>query len=861
MQPVIDAPESAEAPKADAPDAKDEHCLIERVPPEYRDLQGIPAFHGGFETEQIKTRYDKLEAALVLLLSGATDEAVLAIAPVKQRQFERLVDQLFQDHPEEDRIRGMEAFVYRVKKTSKQLKPAQRAPQRNALIDLCPEVFQDIETWPPYDESQLEGERRKRFDKYVKGAKLLLAGQPIKVAAKAAGVTVGQFRRVFSNAMTEKENEGRIMGFEAFAGWESATKRSTDFTKLLKRRAIVEERLVNWLNSRHRINQLTQGELKAQFTVIVDEVVPEGEYPRNTDDYGRRPLWNWFLESYLPRHKRVFNKHELGKPLSDLADYGTEGDGQSERKTGPYRVWSCDEYTVDLKLRYDVASIFGGDDQIVLHRVPVLVVSECTWGNILSWRLVLAKQVSAEDICLAFYDAVAGQARVQQVFPDEIYTEAGGFPANRYPSMRWVTCNLFKLDNALSHLAKSVQSTLQLIFGSKILMGKAATPKARAATEAHFKDLAMRLVKQLPEATGSHPKDPIRQAALRGVLGRLDVAAFENLLDCYFHNANGTAKAGAGQIPPLERLGRVIVKNQLGELVRVPAEKRKPNWFSAPITRTVRASKDKRNPRENHVNWGVRYTSAKLQREKTMYATTITIRPNYGNLQTVVAFQGKTFYDELRAEGIWGYIPHDLRIRRLFNTLRYQGQLGERPQHRPLQALWKYLTEGARLDTTIAAKRAYVLKFLTEHIEELKLGQQDFDSTIRRLDDLASNDSIATWQGDDETEIWDDEDAADGKQASAESPAAATGRDPSGTHSPAVAPSSAPLKVVGSSGAEIKQFPVSQPGRSPSAPSPAQPSSSWVAPAFKGTQPGNDDEDDDDLDMINAIRVPPRIKS
>ena len=338
-------------------------------------------------------------------------------------------------------------------------------------------------------------------------------------------------------------------------------------------------------------------------------------------------------------------------------------------------------------------------------------------------------------------DAMQGPPRVSSVLPDEVYNESGGYPANVYEQLSWVAPRKLLLDNALQHLAKSVQSVLHLVYGTMPFLGKPHTPKTRGDQESEFRSLATRIMHQLPESKGSHPKDPIREGSKRGLLGRIEVAALENVLDAYFHNANGLPKATAGHISPLERLGRVIQKNQLGNVVSIAQSKRNPCFFSEPVIRPVKLSRNKKHVRPAHVNFDVRYSSEKLrQNAAAMEGQKLVLRPDYKNLQTVLAFsQSGGLYGELRAEGVWGKFPHDLRIRKLYMKFRQRGLLGPRADDAPMESLYQYLCEGAQADKKIATNRAYFANYLSQHIAELSLTQFDILTAVRKADELAAN--------------------------------------------------------------------------------------------------------------------------
>jgi len=719
------------------------HRLQLKCPAEYRVEGTIYRYTGAFDAPEDKARHDALVNALDLVIARASDEAVLAASPVKLRQFQRLLDNVFADHPSEDRIRGTEAFVFRsLKRVARRAKDRKR-PKDN-FLDCCPQAYQDtMEGWPLYDSCHLKGDRKIRFDKLVAATELFLAHRPSADVAAAAGLSIGQYKRLFQSAMQIDSDTQMIMGVKAFAGWISPSKRNREFGRFLIRHPQVESRMMDWLNSQHRPNSAKPHELRRHFKKVVEEEgIPKDVYPYGTDDFCRKPLWVWFKETYLPRYYGRFQEHEVGKAAADVLKYSA-GDGQAMPPVGPYAVWTIDEVRLDAFIRYELPTIFGGYEQIDLQNISLILVRERTFGLVLAWRLVISEQVSAQDICLVLLDAIQGQPSVAKVLPNENYQASGGYPVNVFTQLKWCGPRKFLLDNALQHLAISVQTVLQLVYGTKPFFGRAKTPKTRADQESEFRTLAMRVVHQIPESKGSHPKDPIRAASKRGLLGRIEVAALENLLHSYFHNANGLPKATSGHLPPLVRLGRVIEKNQLGKLVSIAQIKRNPCFFSEPAVRTVKLSKDKKHIRPAHVNFGARYSSDDLRRNGlAMEGQKLTLRPNYQNLQSVLAFHTGSggLFGTLTAEGVWGRFPHDLRIRSLYQQARRQGLLGPRADDAPMESLYQYLTEGAKADKRIATNRAYLVHYFSQHIADLDLTNFDIVTAVRKADAMCAND-------------------------------------------------------------------------------------------------------------------------
>jgi hypothetical protein len=331
--------------------------------------------------------------------------------------------------------------------------------------------------------------------------------------------------------------------------------------------------------------------------------------------------------------------------------------------------------------------------------------------------------------------------KADMVVPDLDYKEGAGYPTNVYPSLRWVAPRIVWLDNALSHLKDAVQKILTELGGGEVLLGSAATPQERAATESEIGMLARRLIHQLPATTGSHPRDRVRKASFVEVTERIEVEPLNHVIDVYTANTNVLPTAASGHVAPFVRLRNLISLGKL-ELVRIPENKRHACYFSQPIKRVVRASlSSKKHPRAPHINFSDgTFSSPLLKSRPGMKGSVLFIRPDYRNLQSVHAFyEDGTLFDVLFAEGYWGRVPNDVRIRKIYATHRNAARLGERADDQPLQALYKFLAAGAPRDRSLALQLAYVVRFLERNYQGLQLAEMEIDAATARVKvDVAS---------------------------------------------------------------------------------------------------------------------------
>ncbi len=614
----------------------------------------------------------------------------------------------------------------------------QSLSERSSLLDIIPEAYRaNIEAWPAFDPKALNAVHRARYDKLSDGLRMLLAGQPTSEIRKAIPVAIVQFSRLLRRALSPKPSGASIYGLEAFAHSQVQTPRGRTksftpqvtsqagyggmFEQLLTRYPAIEAGLVDFANAKVRPNRIKGHVLKVEFHRLCREVahLTESDYPFRTAAQGEEPLRRWFRTVYLAKHLKRHARREYGPDAAKALSY-SDGDGQAFLPPEPIADWVLDEQDIDIHAKYEMSSVFGGFEEIELARFQIIRLRTVDLEMNLAWREVLAKKASAHDIAAIFFDALSGPRKLPAVVPGLDYMEGAGYPANAFEILRWRVPRVVWLDNALAHLADLVQNLVKRLWGGEMRLGAPATPKERAAIESSIKKHAVRVVHQLPATTGGHPTDPTRRAAEAPVAERVSVDALLHVLDVYFANENVTPNDSCGGVSAFTRVERMLTASQI-RARSLPAQYRRAHWFSEPIARPVKV--DLGSGRSAHANFMyTRYSSDILKRSFALHGKNIFLRPDYGNLQFVLAFDASgAEIGLLIAEGIWGRLPSDSRIRKMFGTHRKAGRLGPRADDQPLQTLFVYLRAGAKQDSTLALQLAYLTRYLCQHLSEAEI--------------------------------------------------------------------------------------------------------------------------------------------
>jgi len=441
------------------------------------------------------------------------------------------------------------------------------------------------------------------------------------------------------------------------------------------------------------------------------------DYPLNTIEKCRRTLHEWVKRVYLPRYASDFVKGEYGPDAATAFNFQQDGDTR-RKPPGPWDEWQIDEVKIDVRARYELLSPDFVPISLDLPRIVAIVCKDTGSGAINAWKLVMAREVNVGDLLDVIWMAISGPRKVDPSVPGSDYKDGAGFPAAVLPQLLYALPRALSLDNALVHLADDLRNALEKVCGCKVRLGKPKTPLERAEIEAEFSALARKVIHQLPGTTGTGPKDPKRKKAALPLEGLIRVEELEHTMDVYFANRNGLPVPASNHVAPLGRL-RYAVTHGLLDPVVLPPDKRHAHAFGLRRVVSVRGFLSKgRRPFVMFLK--TRYRGPALKSFAGLVGKRLTVRVSAQDLRTIVAFDENGMeLGVLRAEGKWGVLPHDLRIRQMFAKLRRANSLSEQAEDDPLRALFAHLNKGAPRDATQAAQLAHLVGYLKGYASEL----------------------------------------------------------------------------------------------------------------------------------------------
>ncbi|MDM0118108.1 integrase, partial [Variovorax sp. J22R133] len=298
-------------------------------------------------------------------------------------------------------------------------------------------------------------------------------------------------------------------------------------------------------------------------------------------------------------------------------------------------------------------------------RIWLLVILDVFSRAVLGYHVSLNREYSRYDVIRTIEAALVPHRPRTFTLPGVGYGAQGGFPSGKMPELGYATWRWFKLDNAKANLADDVRHALAEFIGCFIDAGPVHVPDDRPYIERFFGSIAANLSSRLPGYTGTGVRDVRR--ALSDPKGNLrlyvSLDEIDELLEAAIATYNASPHNGLNGRTPLEAAALSIRGN--GAMLNwLPEAKRRTLCLmQTPRRATVRGYLDQ--GQRPHINFhGVRYTNTLLASSAAYLGQTLRIYYNSQDVRAVRAFTAEgAEIGVLKAQGAWGEILHDLKLR------------------------------------------------------------------------------------------------------------------------------------------------------------------------------------------------------
>ena len=548
----------------------------------------------------------------------------------------------------------------------------------------------DLSTWPEFDANALSSVNRKAFLARRSAIEMYCQHAAISDIEDQTGVNRSQLYRLL-NRCVKTHDDGRIFGYRALVRYGRVAQyeriaqlrvfplggsRGTagSFKKLLD----AHPTLVDWIDrqiheKRIALNQVSTDNglrtrlngLKPLHLNFLRECrsvnLKALDYPFNTDRMGIRSLASYAHDRCLLTFAR--SAHLAG--ATHLKGLPADASTNAPPALHALDVVEFDGHHLDVRLKVVVRDPLGFEQEFEIERIWLLVIIDVCTRAVLGYHVSLNREYSGYDVIRTIEAALEPHRKRDFSLPGVGYGALGGFPSDKLPELGYATWQWFKLDNAKANLSNDVRRALAEFIGCFIDAGPAHTPDDRPYIERFFGSVAATLSSRLPGYTGSNARDLRR--ALADPKGNLrlyvSLDELEELLEAALATYNATPHDGLNGRTPLEAIEHSL--HRQGTMLNwLPPSKRKTLCLMhTPRLVTVRGYLHQ--GQRPHINFhGVRYTNALLASTAVFLGQELRLFYNSQDLRTVRAFAADgAEIGVLKAQGAWGEIVHDLKLR------------------------------------------------------------------------------------------------------------------------------------------------------------------------------------------------------
>jgi len=554
----------------------------------------------------------------------------------------------------------------------------------------------DTSTWPTVDINALDASKRRAFMQSRKSIELFAAGTTVHVIEEQTGINRRQLYRLLDRCMTTAP-DGQLFGFRGLlkhhrvVPYVRTAKLAPDssitrqgfvgaFALLLERHPA----LVEWLKQKIRkhavvLDQIsTDGILKTRLRGLSSlhagfimqcraAGITAADYPFNTDRMGIRALSAYITAEMLGSFRSA--AHAAGaKRLKGLPH---AADSHANAAVFPYQVVEFDGHRLDVRLKIVVRDPLGFEQEFEIERIWLLVILDVCTRAVLGYHLALTREYNRYDVIKTIEKGLTPHQPRSFTLPGVGYG-IGGFPSSKLPELGYAIWHRMRLDNAKANLAGETLIALCEFIGCTVDAGPPHHPDDRPYIERFFGTMCSTLSSRLPGYTGSSPQDLRRALADPKGSMRLFVTLteLEELMEASIAQYNAAPHRGVNGRTPLEAM-EYLVRGKNTMVTWLPESKRRTLCMMQTAHRCLVRGYLPQGTRP-HINlFQVRYTSPVLAASGALLGHKLRIYYNSDDMRTVRAFLADgTELGVLKAQGAWGEICHDLKLRREIMKLR-----------------------------------------------------------------------------------------------------------------------------------------------------------------------------------------------
>lgn len=404
-----------------------------------------------------------------------------------------------------------------------------------------------------------------------------------------------------------------------------------------------------------------------------DLCIADYEFPFSAQDKGYQTLLN-YIKLVRNTDSSLAITREDPNAIQKFNSTG-HGTNVSVKPYFPFQTVQLDGHRIDLLYTIEIEDHTGQIIKIPATRLWVIVVID------VATRAVLGYSVSARDNYDHFSVLEAVKNSIiphkELTLPYNLkYPDNGGFPSTAYPETEWAMFDTIMLDNAKSHLAHDVITTLTEELGCCMHFGPVATPESRGIVERLFRTIEENGFHRLPSTTGSNIRDKKRKNPEKNAVKyNITYDDVIGMLDYLFSVYNNSSHSGIDGLTPLNKMRKLIREfGMMPSMIDGDAKKKVEQlcWFNVP--RRLRGGYESgRRPVISYKS--VHYHAKGCKLDMSLVGEKVYIRVNPENISRVQLYSKEGVYlAEMVADGNWGNKSHSLKTREYIMKQRVENE-------------------------------------------------------------------------------------------------------------------------------------------------------------------------------------------
>ena len=530
-------------------------------------------------------------------------------------------------------------------------------------LDSRPEL-RDLANWPYIDQRALPLDRRKLFMRNKRLVARVLSYDSISTVAADANVSRGTLYSLLKRTLESPDGDqpALTVGLVPFAqvtkpkrkmalsslSCPSAGRCSLSYVldKLPDVTKKLDEHLSAFIKRSASGQNLKPGVFHRLFISLLKEYGwPTDTYPFTESSLGYESVRKYF-HSRIDALKQLngSSKQTVPRPLRPLS---------------VLEEVELDEQLTDgaAAFEFEINGIKVTERLARLSLVMMVDVASDCW---LSYHLAFTRSPRQEDVLAVFDQFYKPWKQLKCSESGLRYTVGAMMPSGLGKDFANLPIKMVKLDNALCHMAESIQHYVCEQLGATINLGIPGQPKSRNVIEHAFRLVSDQL-KRYPSTTGASPLDPERETPKnRKSPPIVTLGALEEAISVIVANHNALPQAALGNKAPIDVFKEGVLH---GLVIRTSDD---VATLTNPFLRRKKATirKPKLESRLPYINFKyARYQGTSIASD-SMINQEVFVEYDSTDLRTIKAYRPDgTFLGELMANGGWGKHKHSRGMR------------------------------------------------------------------------------------------------------------------------------------------------------------------------------------------------------